>query len=243
MRTFKIVAATLAVSLLIAGGAAAGIIYSGAYNVAATSEHWPITRWALSQTVHRSIEQQATGIDVPELGSQGQLLAGAANFDAMCSECHAPPGRRQSVAARGMYPRPPGLTHAAEKKSAGEIFWVIKNGIKASGMPAWGGSHSDEDMWAMTAFVEKLPDLSASDYDRLLARAEASGVGHHAGGGGHGHDDGHQTHELDATTGSSSKGHDNANGHGSRDGHHDGDHAPAEDGVDTTAHRDDGHAH
>ena len=122
-----------------------------------------------------------------------------------------------------MYPRPPGLTHAAEKKSAGEIFWVIKNGIKASGMPAWGGSHSDEDMWAMTAFVEKLPDLSASDYDRLLARAEASGVGHHAGGGGHGHDDGHS--------------------HGASARHHDDGHASAENSRHSTAHPDHDHGH
>ncbi|MES1930911.1 cytochrome c family protein [Salinisphaera dokdonensis CL-ES53] len=197
-----------------------------------------MTRWALSQTVHKSIEQQASGIEAPELGSEDQLLAGAANFEAMCSECHAPPGRRQSVAARGMYPRPPELTHAAEEKSAGEIFWVIKHGIKASGMPAWGGSHSDEDMWAMTAFVEKLPDMSAAEYDRLLARAEGSGVGHHSGGGGTGHDGGRQTHELDATTGSS-KGHDNAHGHGSRDG----DHASAEDRVDSAAGQEDGHSH
>ena len=243
MRTWKIVIATLLVSLLIVGGAAAGVIYSGVYNVAATSEHWPITRWALQKTVHRSVEQQASGIEAPKLGSEDQLLAGAANFDAMCSDCHAPPGGQQSVAARGMYPRPPELTHAAKEKSPSEIFWVIKHGVKASGMPEWGSSHSDADMWAMTAFVEKLPGMSAADYDQMLARAEASGVGHHAGGGEHGHDGGHRARDVDATTGSS-KGHDNEHSDGSNDGHHDdGDKHAKNDGDSTEGHDDDGHTH
>ncbi|MES1947789.1 cytochrome c family protein [Salinisphaera sp. C84B14] len=242
MRTWKIVIATLLVSLLIVGGAAAGVIYSGVYNVAATSEHWPITRWALQKTVHRSVEQQASGIEAPKLGSEDQLLAGAANFDAMCSDCHAPPGGQQSVAARGMYPRPPELTHAAKEKSPSEIFWVIKHGVKASGMPEWGSSHSDADMWAMTAFVEKLPGMSAADYDQMLARAEASGVGHHAIGGAPDHGGGNATREVDATTGSS-KGHNDAHSAGSNEEHHDEGTKGPESGGDSTAGHDDGHAH
>ena len=191
MRTWKIVIATLLVSLLIVGGAAAGVIYSGVYNVAATSEHWPITRWALQKTVHRSIEKQASGIEAPKLGSEDQLLAGAANFDAMCSDCHAPPGGHQSVAARGTYPNPPELTHAAKEKSPAELFWVIKHGIKASAMPAWGASHSDEEIWAMTAFVEQLPSMSAADYRQMLKTAKAQGIGH--GDEGH-HDESDESH-------------------------------------------------
>ena len=242
MRTLKIIVATLVVSLLIAGGVAAGIIYSGAYNVAATSEHWPITHWALQKTVHRSVEKQAARIEAPELGSGEQLLAGAANFDAMCSDCHASPGGQQSVAARGMYPRPPELTHAAKEKSPSEIFWVIKHGIKASGMPEWGSSHSDADIWAMTAFVEKLPGMSAADYHQMLARAEANGVGHHASGGEHDHGGGNATREVDATTGSS-KNHNDAHSAGSNDKHHDEGTKGPEHGVNSTAGHDDGHAH
>lgn len=233
MRTFKTVVATLLTSLLIVGLAVAGVVYSGVYNVAATSEHWPITRWVLQKVVHRSIEQQATGIDAPQLDSEEQLLAGAVNFEAMCSACHAPPGRQQAVAARGMYPSPPELTHAAEEKDAREIFWVIKHGIKASGMPAWGSSHSDAELWAMTAFVKELPGMSAADYDRMLARAEAGGVGHHVRGEPD-HDRGHQTREVDATTGSS-QGQDDAHSGGSDDGHH--------DEGDPGAGHGDGHAH
>ncbi|MES1929106.1 hypothetical protein SADO_07617 [Salinisphaera dokdonensis CL-ES53] len=205
MRIWKTVTATVAVSLVVVGVTAAGVIYSGAYNVAATSEHWPITRWALQTTVHRSVARQAADIDAPQLGSEAQLLAGATNFDTMCSGCHAPPGGRQSVAARSMYPRPPELTHAAEEKSASEIFWVIKHGIKASGMPAWGASHGDEDLWAMTAFVEQLPDMSAADYRQMLQTAKVRGIGHgtreHHDESGASHGGKHSAGEADAHQG------------------------------------------
>ncbi len=226
MRVFKIALVTLVVSVLALGAAAAGIIYSGAYNVAATSEHWPVTRWALSQTVHRSIEQQATGIDVPELGSEDQLLAGAANFDAMCSGCHAPPGAKPSPAARGMYPAPPDLAHAGEEMAANEIYWVLKHGIKASGMPAWGPTHGDDELWAMTAFVKQWPDMSAADYDQLLAAAESSEIGHGHDGGSHdeGHSDSHGEGGKDSDSGGHGHGdesHQDGGGGGQDNGHTD----------------------
>lgn len=56
-------------------------------------------------------------------------------------------------------------------------------------MPAWSSTHSDEDLWAMTAFVKQLPDLSKADYDQMVVAADASGIGHHAGGDGHGDDE------------------------------------------------------
>lgn len=178
MRILKTVLATLVSSLGVVIAAAGGIIYSGVYNVAATSAHWPITHWVLNQTVHRSIERQAANIAAPALGAEQQLLAGAANFEAMCSDCHAPPGQGPSVAARGMYPKPPGLAHAAHEKTASEIFWVIKHGIKTSGMPARGPTHSDDEIWAMTAFVQQLPRMSATDYRQMLATAKTRGIGH-----------------------------------------------------------------
>ncbi|MES1942107.1 cytochrome c family protein [Salinisphaera sp. T5B8] len=203
-------------SLLIVGGAAAGVIYSGVYNVAATSDHWPITRWALQKTVHRSVERQASGIDVPPLGSEKQLLAGAVNFDAMCSSCHTPPGAQPSAAAQGMYPEPPELTHAAREKSPGEIFWVIKHGIKASGMPAWGASHSDDDLWAMTAFIAQLPDMTPADYRQMLQTAQASGIGHGAGGHHGESGDGHPAEDANGQDHGHNDGDEQAPGH--RDG-------------------------
>lgn len=213
MRTWKTVLATLVVSIATVMVATAGFIYSGAYNVAATSKHWSATQWILEKAVHRSVDTQAAGITPPKLGTEAQLLAGAANFDAMCSSCHTPPGAQPSAAAQGMSPEPPELTHAAREKTPSEIFWVIKHGIKASGMPAWGASHSDDDLWAMTAFVAQLPDMTPADYQQMLQTAEARGIGHDAGGhhGGPGGSHGGAQHAEDA----------DAHEHD-----HDGEHAP-----------------
>lgn len=236
MQTLKIVLVTLVVSFATVAVAAAGLVYSGAYNVAATSKHWSATQWILEKTVHRSVDAQAAGITAPRLGAEEQLLAGATNFDAMCSGCHAPPGAKPSVAAQGMYPAPPELTHAAQEKSPSEIFWVIKHGIKASGMPAWGTSHSDDAMWAMTAFVTQLPDMSAADYQQMLQTAEARGIGHGHGAEGH-HDESDESHGGDR--------HDEgASAH--ENGHDDGgEHVPEHsDGPEPHSDSDDGaHAH
>lgn len=242
MQVLKIVLATLIVSVLALGAAAAGVIYSGAYNVAATDKHWPVTYWVLNQTVHRSIERQAAGIEAPELGGKQQLLAGAANFDAMCASCHAPPGAKPSVAAQGMYPKPPDLAHAGDEKSASEIYWILKHGIKASGMPAWGGSHSDDDLWAMTAFVKQWPEMSEADYNQMLASAETSGVGHHAGGGGGDeHGDGHADEHGDEHRGDQGSDQHDA-GNQSPDDDNADDQADGHDSA-TDSHDDDGHAH
>ncbi len=271
MQVFKIALTTLVVGILALGAAAAGVVYSGAYNVAATDKHWPITYWVLNQAVHRSVERQSADIEAPELGGEQQLLAGAANFDAMCAGCHAPPGARPSVAAQGMNPEPPGLAHAGAEMSASEIYWILKHGIKASGMPAWGSTHSDADLWAMTAFVKQWPEMSETDYEQMLASAETSGIGHHAGGGGHdggGHSDGQGDDQGGGHHNGGGKGSDGNNadhksgGHGDGDqggGHDDGGNKSSvgnnsddkagghddTDGRDSAAdsHNDDGHAH
>ena len=79
----------------------------------------------------------------------------------------------------GLYPAPPNLTlantehegheHGDDVEAARENFWVIKHGIKASGMPAWGKTHDDERIWAMVAFIKRLPTLTPEQYQILTA--------------------------------------------------------------------------
>src|SRR3546814_7101354 len=74
-------------------------------------------------------------LKVPDLDDQGRIVQGAGNYDAMCTGCHLKPGVRETELSKGLYPAPPDLTRA--EIDAAEAFWVIKHGIKASGMPAW----------------------------------------------------------------------------------------------------------
>ena len=76
-----------------------------------------------------------------------------------------------------MLPQPPNLIeHVGEWRSR-EVFWMLKHGIKMSGMPAFGGTHSDETIWTMVAFAKQLPTMSAATY----AAIPTEGEGHHHG--------------------------------------------------------------
>ena len=77
-----------------------------------------------------------------------------------------------------MNPEPPNLAELPERPAPNELFWAIKNGIRMTGMPAWGKSHSDEAIWELVAFVEQLPGLSSAEYNTMLSEASAGGHGH-----------------------------------------------------------------
>ncbi len=79
-----------------------------------------------------------------------------------------------------MYPKPPVLTHVASRRTPAELFWILKHGIKMSGMPAWG-DHGDPALWNIVAFLEHLPDTDARQYAELTREAAAAG-GHHMHG-------------------------------------------------------------
>jgi mono/diheme cytochrome c family protein len=146
------------------------VAYTGAYNVAASDQHADAVRWTLDTTMHRSVASRAGGIDLPELS--GELVAkGAAHYSESCVYCHGAPGQEPTEWSRGMRPQPPHLTEAAAEWTPREIHWIVENGIKMSGMPAFGEHHSREEIVALTAFVSALPGLTADDYASLPAPA------------------------------------------------------------------------
>ena len=157
--------------------AGAGFVWSGIYNIGADDQHTrPV--YALMQMMReRSIEARASKLEVPDLNDPGRITQGAGNYDAMCMGCHLAPGMQGTEMSKGLYPAPPNLTW--ETVDAAKAFWVIKHGIKASGMPAWGMSMDDEYIWNMAAFLQALPKLDATQYQAMVA----SSGGHSHGGG------------------------------------------------------------
>lgn len=176
--------------VLVAVGAG-GFIWSGAYNIAADEPHWPLTVDVLETARDRSIEAHMSGIAVPDLGGEALIRAGAGNYDAMCAECHLEPGDDSTELSAGLYPAPPNLGHDGIDDPA-EAFWIIKHGIKMTGMPAWGKSMDDASIWGMVAFLRQLPGMTDSRYDELVESSE----GHsHGSGEEHAHaDDEHHEH-------------------------------------------------
>ena len=176
MRT--IIASLLIAALLVVLGAGA-IIYAGFYDVAATSPHWRMTSWLFEVARIRSIKAQAAGIAVPAgLDDPAKLVTGVGHYAAHCAVCHGAPGVPRGDIAQGLYPPPPDLAKTAPFYSPAELFWIVKHDIKITGMPSWS-DHSDDELWATVAFVEKLPGMSEREYASLVVASMAHGGMHH----------------------------------------------------------------
>ena len=153
------------------------VIGAGLYNVAADEEHTGLVYRLLEVTRERSIASRASDIVVPDLSDPERIKRGAGNYDAMCASCHLTPSAQDTELSRGLYPQPPNLAKV-ENLDGARAFWVIKHGIKTTGMPAWGRSMEDEYIWDMVAFVRKLPEMSADEYATAVRTSE----GHSHGG-------------------------------------------------------------
>lgn len=175
MKTLKILLLSFALTL----GAVAITIYSGFVNVAADEPHSDLVYLLLEEVRINSIAKAAQSIEVPDLTDPELLLTGGADYEYMCSSCHLKPGQHESDLSLGLYPQPPNLAISSQTDAANDTekfettarnnFWVIKHGIKASGMPAWGKTHDDQRIWAMVAFLNQLPDLTPMQYQVLTA--------------------------------------------------------------------------
>ncbi len=182
---------TLLIVLIVVALGIVGFAYSGFYDVSASSSHSGFVDWLLATTSHASIKRRAGQIEVPDLDNEDLVLAGINDFDSMCVGCHGGPGKDPEAMGQGLNPPAPDLAEEAAEMTPAELFWVTKNGIKMTGMPAWGATHGDDAIWPMVALMTRLPDLDAAGYQSLLASAE--GHGHHApdaAGAEHSHEEG-----------------------------------------------------
>lgn len=159
------------------------VVYTGAYNVAATDRHLDAVRWSLETTMHRSVSDRAADLDLPETISEDRLTQGAEHYAGSCAHCHGAPGQDPAEWSRGMRPEPPHLVEAASEWTTEEIYWIVENGIKMSGMPAFGPHHGPEEIAAIATFVSALPGLSQEDYQAMTGSST-----HGSEAAGHAHD-------------------------------------------------------
>lgn len=165
-----------------------GFMYSGVYNVAATKTESKPIKWLLNTTKENSVRFHSKGITVPNLDDESLFETGFHHFDQMCVSCHGAPGLSPSEIGEGLNPEPPDLAEVAAEMVAAEIFWVTQNGIKMTGMPAFGPTHSDQELWGIVAVIQKLPEMSAENYIQMKKHADTTS---------HEHDHGHHSHEKE----------------------------------------------
>ncbi len=155
---------------------AAGIVYlfSGYYNIAAAKPHLKTTVWVIDTVRERSIEFHSKGIKPRDLKDPKLLKVGIEHYHEMCRLCHGAPGDEKEEFAKGLYPKPPNLaSREIQDMTDAETFWVLKNGIKMTGMPAFGLTHDDDELWGIAGFWRRLPGLKPEQYKELL---ESAGV-------------------------------------------------------------------
>ena len=183
-----------AVAIVVLGALVMG---AGLYNVAADEEHSALVYRLIEATRERSIAIRASDVEVPNLDDRESVRRGAGNYDSMCAGCHLSPGAKETEISRGLYPRPPNLAKA-ETSDPARAFWIIKHGIKATGIPAWGRSMEDSYIWDMVAFIRKLPSMDAEQYAAEVAASE----GHsHGGGESESESEGHDGNQRESSSG------------------------------------------
>jgi len=171
-------------------------VYSGVFNFAADDPHWGITKRLIESARERSIASNADEMKVSVNLKDAKLIAsGAGEYAEMCTGCHLAPGMKDTETRVGLNPRPPSFAEPGAQRAPAQQFWIIKHGLKMTGMPAWGMTHDDKRIWSMVAFLQALPGLTPDAY-RELVEAGAGGHHHHDEMGDEGHGENDDTAEA-----------------------------------------------
>lgn len=187
------VATVIIAGVLVTCGASL-FVYGGAYDIAADMPHSQPVYWLLQKVRQYSIAAQAHDVVPNDLEDGKRIASGAGQYAEMCSSCHLAPGMKRTEISRGLYPRAPELRRGSGLTPA-EEFWVVKHGIKMTGMPAWGVTHDDELLWDVVAFLRKLPGLTAEQYQALVKSAPTHDEMMQKMDMGNSPDSGHESHQ------------------------------------------------
>ncbi|MFN2427244.1 MAG: c-type cytochrome, partial [Candidatus Binatia bacterium] len=163
---YRLAAVAALGAMLAAGGflvAASGII-----PIKASDGHWAITAWILNFSMRRSVATHTMGMKLPSLDHPWMVLKGAGHYDLGCRPCHGGPDLRLPRIPAAMTPHPPHLPPIVRESDAESLFYVVKHGIKFTGMPAWSAQQRDDEVHAVVAFMLELPNLDAESYRRLV---------------------------------------------------------------------------
>jgi mono/diheme cytochrome c family protein len=169
---FATVVATAVALLVLSAAAGIAFIYSGIYNVAASSKDNPLVAWMLHRTYEASLHRHG-GNDLPpaDLMSLENIRAGARLYDSTCALCHGAPDRPLSAVGQGIEPSAPPLLAASRRNNPPLMFWVIKHGVNMTAMPSFGKTQPDATIWQLAAFLYNGRGITKEKYDALKSDA------------------------------------------------------------------------
>ena len=139
------------------------VIWLGYAPVATAAPPLPLERWLASAALRARISRDAPRQAVVP-ASEENLMAGAKVYREHCAMCHGMSGQPKTPTAKGMYPPPPQLLQGkgVTDDPVGETYWKAANGIRLTGMPAYGGSLSDVQLWQVSQLLANADHLPAA---------------------------------------------------------------------------------
>ncbi len=164
----------LITGFLLLGLAAAAVVATGSFNTSANVPPSTLEKRLAGMALDRSVARRAPKAANPFSGNPDAARGGMAHYKEMCVFCHGAPGVDASEAGEGLNPPAPDLTLARiQQRTDGELFWIIQNGIRMSGMPAFGPTHKDEEIWKIVSVVRQLPRLTAEEQKALKSDGDS----------------------------------------------------------------------
>ncbi len=154
-------------ALILLAIAAVAVAYSGIYNVAADAPGIPPLEWLLATTSENSVPVHAKGIRAPARLTDQQALAGLKIYRETCVYCHGAPGQDPGDIGKGLNPEAPYLPDVTGGFSSAELFWIIKNGIRMTGMASYGKVRDDGEIWSLVAFVQRMQKMTPDEYKQM----------------------------------------------------------------------------
>ncbi len=173
-RTWATAGLTLTAALIVGIAGAAAFVWSGIYDVSVTTQHLQSVYRLLEYTTYQSVRHHAREGPAPPPDLDTRVARGAACYRAKCLHCHGAAGVAPADTGLAMQPLPGPLLDAGQRFDARELHWIVRHGLKMSGMPAWRYRLADADQWAVVAFVQALPALEPRAQQAMLASADAA---------------------------------------------------------------------
>ena len=148
------------------------VIATGAFDTSAAKPPGGLEKAVAGLALNRSIARRAPKMS-NHLSGPDVVRAGLAHYREMCVTCHGAPGVDASEAGEGLNPPAPDLTlERVQRRPDGELFWVVQQGVRMSGMPAFGPTHKDAEVWKIVAFLRHLPQITKDEQEALKVNAE-----------------------------------------------------------------------
>lgn len=162
-------------TVAVVGLVIAGLMVSGiAFDTSAEAQHSRPVAWIVHLTMTDSVSRRSSDAALPRLSfDQATIAAGAREYEASCVSCHGGPGVARAPWVSGMLPTPPYLLDASQHWSPRELYTILHDGVKMTGMPAWTQVKSPEQLAQLVAFLEAMPRLKPDVYARLTGHQAA----------------------------------------------------------------------